>query len=265
MSLTEHARKDECWKTIVDLYNDDSTYLENLTQYSHACQAAALADAEKYDDLTIVACLLHDIGWKLACAEPTVADSNADAQDTIFNARSDSHAARLGILSRCGNASAGIEQQQAQHDVIGATYLRMMGFDEKVPHLVEGHVLAKRYLCFKEPDYFDKLSPASVKTLRFQGGAMTAEEAAIFEQDTLFDLCKKMRRWDEAAKKEDATVPGFEHYAQRVKAAVTKVACGASETAGSYIRDGNKIVGLRSAEDAPAKRQKITSSAGEEP
>ena len=62
----------------------------------------------------------------------------------------------------------------------------MVGFSEKVAHLVEGHVLvralksmtcssddaslqAKRYLCFKEPEYLANLSPGSARTLTFQG------------------------------------------------------------------------------------------------
>ena len=67
--------------------------------------------------------------------------------------RQDSIAARLGILRCCGVDGGNEEAQRAQHDVIGATYLRMRGFAERVPHLIEGHVLAKRYLCFAEPGY----------------------------------------------------------------------------------------------------------------
>ena len=56
----------------------------------------------------------------------------------------DSIAANLGILKFCGTGGGGGEQLRAQHDVIGAAWLRMMGFAELVPHVVEGHVLAKR-------------------------------------------------------------------------------------------------------------------------
>ncbi|MEL6219990.1 MAG: hypothetical protein AAFR79_16240, partial [Pseudomonadota bacterium] len=45
--------------------------------------------------------------------------------------------------------------------------LRMAGFDETVAHVVEGHVLAKRYLCYKEADYHGKLSKGSQRTLEF--------------------------------------------------------------------------------------------------
>ena len=66
--------------------------------------------------------------------------------------------------------------------MIGATYLRMMGFEEKVANLVEGHVLDKRYQCLTEDGYYEKLSAGSKRTLMFQGGVMCEEEAAVFRQ-----------------------------------------------------------------------------------
>ena len=84
--------------------------------------------------------------------------------------------------------------------MIGATYLRMRGFAERVPHLIEGHVLAKRYLTHKEPDYYDKLSQGSKTTLKFQGGPMTADEAEAFEASDSFEACLTMRRFDEGSK-----------------------------------------------------------------
>ena len=86
----------------------------------------------------------------------------------------------------------------------------MHGFDEMVAHITEGHVLAKRYLCFKEEDYYAKLSKGSQRTLAFQGGPMTADEAAIFERDPLFGACVEMRRWDEGAKQLAAWLRGNE-------------------------------------------------------
>ena len=100
----------------------------------------------------------------------------------------------------CGEEKGSSEALRAQHDVIGATYLRMLGFVEKVAHLIEGHVLAKRYLCFKEKHYYETLSPGSKRTLTFQGGIMSESEASLFEKDTLFEASKLMRRWDEMSK-----------------------------------------------------------------
>lgn len=61
-----------------------------------------------------------------------------------------------------------MEQQKAQHDVIGSTWLQMRGFEYKVAHLVEGHVLAKRYLTGTDKTYHDLLEEDSVRTLVFQ-------------------------------------------------------------------------------------------------
>jgi hypothetical protein len=43
-------------------------------------------------------------------------------------------------------------------------------------NLICNHVSAKRYLCWKYPDYHAKLSPASRTTLRHQGGPMSSTE-----------------------------------------------------------------------------------------
>jgi predicted HD phosphohydrolase len=65
---------------------------------------------------------------------------------------------------------------------------------------VEYHVQAKRYLTFKEPGYYQRLSEASRRTLEYQGGVMTAEEAEAFERDPLCAVSLLMRQWDEQAK-----------------------------------------------------------------
>ena len=50
------------------------------------------------------------------------------------------------------------------------------------------------------------------KTLEFQGGVMTEEEAILFESDKLFDLHIKLRRWDEKAKMEKQSLPTLQKY-----------------------------------------------------
>ncbi len=59
---------------------------------------------------------------------------------------------------------------------------------------------AKRYLTFKYPAYSEKLSESSRKTLEFQGGEMTQDEAQTFEKMPMFELYLKMREWDDRAK-----------------------------------------------------------------
>ena len=74
------------------------------------------------------------------------------------------------------------------HESLGANYLLSKGFSEKITRLVTSHVQAKRYLTYKYPEYFNLLSEASKKTLEYQGGIMSTEEAHIFESDDYFDL-----------------------------------------------------------------------------
>ena len=67
-----------------------------------------------------------------------------------------------------------------------------------------------RYLCHTEPEYFDKLSAGSKKTLVFQGGPMSVNEKAIFDRDPMQAQCLALRRWDEGAKRPDWKVPGLD-------------------------------------------------------
>jgi predicted HD phosphohydrolase len=249
------------------LYDDGSSY-GGLSQAAHAEQAAMQAVQAGADDATVVAALLHDIGWKLAGSAPLRIDAAAGAAagaqrsvDARDNDVADACApdasclaAQLGILATCGAEGATAEQVRAQHDVIGGTFLRMRGFCEKVPHLVEGHVLAKRYLCFAEAGYFERLSEGSKRTLVFQGGPMSAAEAALFESDPLFDASLEMRRWDEEAKHAGLVVPRFAAYRERVVRCLTADAVDAARTRQqcAYVREGNVITALRGAPEAAA-------------
>ena len=141
---------------------------EPVSQLEHAAQTADCALAGGHDDEVVCAAFLHDIGH--LCS--------TDAE-------------RMGRWGAAG------------HEALGARYLRTLGFGEAVTHLVEGHVAAKRYLTFSQPEYYERLSEASKATLRHQGGPMSAAEAQAFESNPLFSRILELRTWDEAAK-----VPG---------------------------------------------------------
>jgi phosphonate degradation associated HDIG domain protein len=164
---------------IVKLLRDSggqAYYGEAVTQLEHALQSAQLArDADAGDDV-VVAALLHDIGHLL---------DNGRLHE------------QLGVID---------------HDRAGADFLRARGFPAKIAALVEGHVDAKRYLVATNPAYAAKLSPASVRTLKLQGGPMTAEEAAAFERDPLFRDKLRLRSWDEQAKIAGAACAPLEDY-----------------------------------------------------
>jgi len=232
--------------TIVDqilhFFEKDGQYgVEALvTQMEHACQAAKRAVDAGASESLIVAALLHDIGWKLAMSASV--DSDLPCNSTLLS--NDSLAAQLGILSVCNVGGASLEQQRAQHDVVGATFLRMQGFHETVAHLIEGHVLAKRYFCYKIPLYHAGLSEGSQRTLIFQGGPMSEAEAKIFEKDPLFQDCMALRRWDEEAKVAGLEVPPMTSYRDMITRAIVHPPRAASEIRSCYIRKGNELIGL---------------------
>jgi phosphonate degradation associated HDIG domain protein len=154
---------------------------EKVSQLEHACQAAQLAEAEGYDTEVILAALLHDIGHLYEFIMPA----------EKMNA--------FGIVD---------------HEKLGSIYLREKGFSEKITRLVESHVAAKRYLTFKYPEYYSRLSEASKYTLEQQGGQMNETEAELFEQDYLHKLFIKLREWDDCAKVENLPLPSIDKFKQ---------------------------------------------------
>ena len=157
---------------------------EPVSQIEHMCQCAQLAEAAGADREVILAALFHDIGHLCAFAYPEKELQNMDG---------------AGIVD---------------HENLGSTYLLEKGFSKKIASLVASHVSAKRYLTFKYPEYFNLLSEASIKTLQFQGGVMSAEEAAHFESDPLHPMYVQLRRWDEQAKETEKPLPSMQHYQQ---------------------------------------------------
>ena len=157
----------------------DAYFGEPVTQLEHALQTAQLAEQAGADRETVVAAFLHDIGHLLPAE------------------------AGAGYMDGYGTVD---------HERLGADFLRQRGFSEKVAQLIENHVNAKRYLVAKSMDYFERLSEASLRTLEFQGGPMTPDEAARFEQHPYFNEILQMRRWDEQAKMPGLPTPEVTHY-----------------------------------------------------
>ena len=152
---------------------------EKVSQLEHMVQAAQLAEENGYDEEVVLAAFLHDIGH--IAVEP-----NGKKEVNEFGLK--------------------------DHEAIGAIFLMEKGFSLKICRLVASHVAAKRYLTRKDPDYYNQLSVASKKTLEFQGGKMSVEEAAEFEKDPLFNEIILMRRWDEQAKIQHKPLPDLNLY-----------------------------------------------------
>lgn len=162
---------------------------EPVSQIEHMSQAAQFAIDEGCDDNVVLAAFFHDIG-------------HICAMENEFN--------KMG--------GYGVKS----HEKVGADFLREKGFPEEIARLVENHVQAKRYLTFKYPEYFQSLSEASRKTLSYQGGVMTAEEADNFERDALFEMSIRMRKWDELAKEVKVALIDLEDLKSRARKVIVK-------------------------------------------
>jgi [1-hydroxy-2-(trimethylamino)ethyl]phosphonate dioxygenase len=155
---------------------------EPVTLAEHMLQAAHLAEQQGEQEIIIVAALLHDIGH---------------------------------FTSEFGTFSMEDTHDRHHHEA-GALVLERF-FPTLVVDCVRHHVAAKRYICATDPDYFAKLSAASVHSLKLQGGPMSAAEIAEFEKGPHFREIVRVRRLDDAGKIAGMATPGFGYYTQMLQ------------------------------------------------
>ena len=163
---------------LYERHGDEDYIGEPVSQLEHMSQAATLAEEEGFDDEVILAAFFHDIGH--LCAD----DMETESMDGFGN---------------------------VDHEKLGADYLRKHGFSERLATLVESHVIAKRYLTYKYPEYYNKLSEASKATLEFQGGRMNEQEALAFEGHPDGELFIRLRYWDDKAKEANQPIENITH------------------------------------------------------
>lgn len=150
---------------------------EQVTQAEHMLQAGWLAEQSGASDALVAASLLHDVG-------------------------------HFQGLHTGRDLMAGTDNH---HSRTGAEWLSQW-FGPDVTEPVRLHVAAKRYLCAVEPEYFARLSAASVFTLEVQGGPMSPAEVDEFRRSGYAEAAVRLRRWDEAAKDATAHTPAFVHF-----------------------------------------------------
>lgn len=138
---------------------------EPVSVTEHALQAAHFAQLEQAPPRLVVAALLHDIGHLVAQVPDDIREWTDDAR----------------------------------HEQVGGEWLAAR-FGPEISEPVRLHVPAKRYLCATREPYLEKLSPASVLTLKLQGGAMSAAEVARFEAEPFFKDAVRIRQWDDRGK-----------------------------------------------------------------
>jgi len=181
------SRAEQATKEVFDLYRKygNRDYIgEPVSQQEHMTQCAMLAEKEGFPDEVVLGVFLHDIGHLIGFDRslPPMGDVGTHA-----------------------------------HEIIGEQFLKDLGFPDAITSFVRGHVDAKRYLVWKHPQYHEELTPASQQTLVFQGGPMTAEEAAKFEKLTHFQALIKMRNWDDQGKVKGAPIDSLDKYENMCK------------------------------------------------
>ncbi len=159
---------------------------ESVTQLQHALQTAHLAEASGGDDALVTACLLHDLGHLLN-------DQGHGFDDTP--------------------SLRGIDDT---HQYSALPFLRGL-FPNAVLDAIKLHVDAKRYLCQANPDYFDRLSDDSRRSLALQGGVFSAAQAAAFLNQSGARDAVMLRQWDDLAKQADLHTPSLAHFLARAE------------------------------------------------
>ena len=160
---------------------------EPVTMGEHMLQGATLAEQNGQSEEIIVGALLHDIGH---------------------------------FTSEFGTFTMN-DTEDRHHEDAGADVLERF-FPTIVTDCCRHHVAAKRYLCATRPEYFRRLSEASVHSLNLQGGPMTSEEAKDFEQNPNLDAIIAVRYLDDAGKKAGMNTPDLWHFAPMVKLLVDR-------------------------------------------
>jgi gamma-butyrobetaine dioxygenase len=143
---------------------------EPVDNLVHALQCAALALGEGADDELVVAALFHDVGY------------------------------HPRLVARWPGRP---------HEDVGARFAETV-FGVRVAWLIAQHVPAKRYLVATDPRYAESLSAASQRSLARQGGAMTADEVAVFAAHEWASDAARLRRWDDLAKVPGAPTPSLD-------------------------------------------------------
>jgi len=162
---------------------DGAYFGERVSMTEHGLQAAHFARLAGAPPSLVVAALLHDVGHLVEEVPDDLAEWTTDAG----------------------------------HERIGGEWLARR-FPPEVSEPVRLHVPAKRYLLATDPAYLANLSPASIVTLKLQGGPMSAAEAVRFESERFHREAVLVRRCDDQGKVAGLETAGLADYREMIEA-----------------------------------------------
>ena len=164
-------------KIIYSFKNNKSLYIgEQITISEHMIQTAMLAEENNSPKYLVCACLLHDFGHFIIEDPDLLVSKSLDGK----------------------------------HENIGYKFL-MTYFKPEVIEPIKLHVKAKRYLC-RDDYYFHRLSKASIKSLKLQGGIMKDKEVNRFISLKFFKDAITLRKYDDHGKKDNFNIKKIEDY-----------------------------------------------------
>ncbi|MGD0502789.1 MAG: HD domain-containing protein [Steroidobacteraceae bacterium] len=164
-------------------HGSEAYFGECVSMTEHGLQAAHFAREAGAAPALVVAALLHDVGHLIEDVANDIAEWTTDAA----------------------------------HERVGGAWLARR-FPLEVSEPVRLHVPAKRYLLATDGDYMAMLSPASVVTLKLQGGPMSAREAAQFETEPFHREAVLIRRCDDRGKVAGLATSRLEDFGPMIEA-----------------------------------------------
>jgi predicted HD phosphohydrolase len=146
-------------------------YDSHITHLENALQTTELAKNNGESEEFQLSCFLHDIGHLLL-------DENNSNNDFL--------------------------KEDLKHETIGFKYL-CKNFNEEITYPIMYHVLAKRYLCTVDNNYYESLSNASKKSFEIQGGKIDNHFLKILEKNDKFKNAIKLRKYEDISKSHNNT------------------------------------------------------------
>ena len=158
-----------------------------VSELEHALQCAELADHAGADEELVVACMLHDVA-RFAVPQEQISDTLQ---------------------------SASVTADARGHGEVAAELMHGL-LPERSLFCIRYHAEAKQYLCQTNESYRNKLSAASVATMKIQSSSTDQEKLNTLAAHEWWGDALRVRVWDDAGKVKGKTTRSFEYWIERV-------------------------------------------------